>query len=200
MKQFAALPSNFHTFDLLSDLLLENGEGKPRLIDNLESLKEKGWLLYDKDEDAFKMHRVVQIVVEKMRHSFEDVEVLVRNVSRLAKYDQYKDNPVRKFKWIPFGEHLAELVWEKNHKDISFFLDYIANLYEQFGQYEDAVKLSERSLKIAKSIFEEGHEIIATQQSNLANIHTSLGKYDRARNLLSSALSSDLENFGEVTS
>lgn len=79
MKQFVCLPADYHAYPLLHNLLIGD-DCKPHLnlAEHLTTLTEKGWLLYNEINNAYKMHRIIATVTEK-KHTItlQDVDVLI---------------------------------------------------------------------------------------------------------------------------
>ena len=109
LKQFACLPSDFHPYNLLYELLI-NEESPYRDIfsETLSGLSQKGWLLQNTATDSYKMHRIIADVVKKEHPiDFADVKNLVSEIDQKLYFDQTKDNPTDNFEWIPFGKALV---------------------------------------------------------------------------------------------
>jgi tetratricopeptide (TPR) repeat protein len=202
LKQFTALPSIFIRLEFLTRLLQVDAEEKETEYDDLtatlDSLKGKGWLIYDEEQDAFKMHRIVQeVMLDHLQPGFEDLKRLVQGVSEQLVIDDDKDNPVEKFPLLTFGDRIDQLLPETiAEADFAYFLDALGYVYKHYGNYTRSRDLRERSLAIYTSLSGEESNV-ATIQSNLALIYQDLGRYEAAAELMQQALDSSLANFGE---
>lgn len=172
------------------------------IYDGLDRLTEGGWLekLGTLEQASqYKIHPLISEVV--LKHLVVDVEFakpFIDHINNLIDYDNTKieDNLFEKRSNQYLAERLSHLFYKIDNESVSFLLDRLAYLEQNFGFYEKAVKLNERALQICENIFEEGNPKIAVRQSNLANLYNLLGHHDRALILIESALKSDIKNFG----
>ena len=76
--------------------------------------------------------------------------------------DQTKDNPVDKFKWIPFGERLLSLFADHTlldgHTlpDISRLQNNLALVLKDLGDYEDAMVLADKAYRVFSKALPRG--------------------------------------------
>lgn len=199
-KQFAVMPSipirleDRDEQNLTHLLQIEEGEQRDTFIDSLNDLQKGGWLTHTKEEDAFKMHNLVQeIMREKLKPRYEDCEKLCKNLISLLDIDQTKDNPVDKLQWIPFGQHLLNylnkfLIDKKVH-----LINNLGLVYRESGNISQAKNLLEEALKYSK--ITKKH--IAKAKANLAIVYQDLGEYGKAQTILQEALDDDLIHLGE---
>jgi len=76
---------------------------------------------------------------------------------------------------------LEAMSWFQDHPDeygYASTLTYLANIYESYGDYENALELSQKAIKAAGS--NKHRESLGEAQSVLGLIHTRLGDYDSA--------------------
>src|SRR5690606_3378501 len=108
LKQFACLPPDFHTYDTLKVLLInEESAYKEIFNETLANISQKGWLLRNIATDSFKLHRVISEVLKTEQPiQMTDVHQLIRSNSERLIIDQTKVHPIEKFEWIPFGKAL----------------------------------------------------------------------------------------------
>lgn len=198
LRHLCLLPPAFITYDDLEALLgTVYGDALPG---RLEALREKGWLLADEDEEAYKMHLIVQQVAEEqLKPDVETAAPLLEQLSSLLHYDSFDPGSqlFEKIRWISYGSHLAQLFWKVEEDKLTDLFGNLGYLYENFGQYKQAAKYKEQALKLCELIYHEGHSAIATRQSNLAIVYRNLGRLEEAASLLEKALQSALANFGE---
>ena len=201
LKQLIGLPPIFHNWEKLT-ALLQITEENETIWDNLivarNSLRKKGWLIYDEKQKAYKMHRIIQDVLkEKLKPSYEDLEVLIKSISRLLYFDDTKDNPVDKFQYVIFGERILQIIFHNKSEDFAIFQSNLALVCQDLGDYKNARDLLEQALESDIKNFGEDHPSTAISRSNLALVYQDLGDYENARDLLEQALESDIKNFGE---
>ena len=199
MKQFACLPSEFHTYTLLNELLVNKESAyKDSLAETCNKITQKGWLQYNPITDSYKMHRIVAGVVKKqLGISIADVKTLIESITSKLSLDQAKDNPVDKFIWTPFGKILLDYFNDDYSAGISTLQNNLALRLQNLGEYEAAKVLLEKAIASNEKNFGEGHPSTAINYSNLALVLQDLGDYEGARVLLEKALASDKKNFGE---
>ncbi|MCB0634152.1 MAG: ATP-binding protein, partial [Lewinella sp.] len=203
LKQYVALPSLFIRLDFLAELLQIDDEEDETEYDDLtatlDNLKEKGWLIYDEEQDAFKIHRIVQeVMLDHLQPNYDDLKTLVEGISEKLAIDDSKDNPVNKFPFLTFGERIDQLIAKDTAEaEYANFLNALGYVHKHYGNYPRSMNLRERSLAIY-TILSGEESNVARLQSNLALIYKDLGRYEPAAELMEKALDSALSNFGEM--
>jgi tetratricopeptide (TPR) repeat protein/GTPase SAR1 family protein len=198
MKQFACLTSEFHSYELLLELINPADEHEENFAETLTELVAKGWLLTNTENDSYKMHRVIaDVTSQKLAIELGDVENLISSVTQKLRFDQTKDNPTDKFQWIPFGEAiLSNFEYEIDNK-IATLQNNLALRNRDSGAYKKAKKLLEKAIISDETKLGEKHPNTAVSYSNLALVLQDLGDYEGAKKLLEKATISDETNFGE---
>ena len=185
LKQMACLPADFHTYDLIKDLICTpEGKQVELLPESIESLVAKGWLLKNPEADSYKMHTIIaEVSRRKLEVGINDVEVLLDNVTNKLAIDQTKDNPVDKFKWVEFGKALENIVGNEQFYKVSVLQNNLATVLKDLGEYEKAKILLQKALISAEKNFGEEHPTTASFYSNLATVLQGLGEYEQAIDL-----------------
>jgi len=199
LQQFACLPTEFQPYELLEELIQPEATKREDVFsETLEELVSKGWLI--KEEDNYKMHRIIgEILQKKIKTKIEHVAPLISRVSAKLKINQTKDNPIDKFKWIPYGNAL--LVFADTNivaPNIATLLNNLATVLQDLGDYKGAKALLEKATRSAEKNFGEGHPTTAIRYSNLATVLKGLGDYEGAKELLEKATKSNEKSFGET--
>ena len=199
LGQLSCLPPNFHPYDLLADLIAPEVHGRADVFsETLEALVEKGWLLVDEKEEAYKMHRIVQEVVKReIPMTDEEVLPLVEALASLLEIDQTKDNPADKFPWAPFGEMVLDRIGESTDEKVALLQNNLGLVLMVMGDYEGAKGLLEKAVVSDERTFGMDHPTTAIRYSNLALVLKDLGDYEGAKVLLEKAVVSDERTFGE---
>ncbi|MFK8007270.1 MAG: tetratricopeptide repeat protein [Saprospiraceae bacterium] len=198
LKQFTCLPREFHSFDLLEDLLTSEEEKKENLKVVLNSLGDKGWLLQRERKYEYQMHQIIHLVVAKTKpNSVEDVQILLGNIIQKLKLDQSKENPIDKFLWIPFGDILENIFKESSHEEIAVLQSNLAIIYKYLGDYQGAKKFAKKSMYSMEENFGLNHSKTAFCYSNLGIILDDLGDYRSAKEILQKAISIYEKRYGE---
>ena len=201
LGQWIALPPIFISFDLLKELLqIEklSGSEQEDFIFLPDRLKEKGWLIF-KETDSYKMHRIVQqALTRQLQPQKESFEGIINSISQKLVIDESKDNPVDKFQWIPFGEHLLSyLDFDGNQANIEF-LNNLAIVYYRLGEYSKAKDVLQRASASAERNFGMNHPASGVSFSNLALVYQSLGEYTKALDHCQKALRVTEKNYGKT--
>ncbi len=160
LKQFSCLPPEFHIWDLLLFFLVEKDEDQEEFNATLSALHEKGWILYNEDTDSYKMHRIIgEVVIHKLQPSVDDVAYLIDQVSNVLSIDEAKDNPIDKFKWVPFGKILTDYFSASSEKQIAILQNNLATVLQALGDYEKAKELFEKAYAILRKRLGDNHPI-----------------------------------------
>ena len=199
MKQFVCLPPEFHTYDLIRELLInEDSPNSEVFAETLSGLTQKGWLLYNTETDSYKIHRIIAEVT-KTQHPLvtDDIVDFIFSISEKLYVDQTKDNPVEKFVWIPFGKSILMNFSDDESGKLTQLQGNLAWVLQEVGNYKEAKDLLETAVKSDEQNFGKDHPTTATRYSNLAIVLQDLGDYEEAKRLLQIAVKSGEITFGE---
>lgn len=201
LKQLTCLPTEFHTYEILEELLDVKEAVGFTFSEILESLKESGWLISEIKNDSYKMHQVIQLVLfTQLNVQLDDVGLLIENVNNKLSLDQSIDNPVDKFPWIPFGLILEHLFTQAVDPVLSALQNNLALRFRDFGDYQKAkIFLKKAVIYSEKFLGVESFETISCY-SNLGVVLRYLGEYQSAKSILYKALCLNIKNFGEADS
>ena len=72
----------------------------------------------------------------------------------------------------------------------------MGNIYQDFGQHNEAKEYYERALIIKKEIFEEEHGDVARSYKNFGNVYRDLGQYNEENKYHDKALIIKKKIFG----
>ncbi|GAB5529716.1 MAG: hypothetical protein Roseis3KO_14930 [Roseivirga sp.] len=199
LKNFCALPAEFHSYKLLLNLIDPEKTGRQKLFaETLEQLVQKGWLLRDLSGESYRLHRVIaETILSKTSIAPEEITGLSDRLTQLLELDQTKDNPVDKFIWIPFGQACLRVLEAFETPETSQLQNHLASALQDLGEYQNAKILLQKAMISDEKNFGEEHPNTAVRYSNLALVLKDLGDYQGAKDLLQKALISDEKNFGE---
>jgi tetratricopeptide (TPR) repeat protein len=227
LQHFAILPAEFISLDLLGQLVtIEQIYKQPQrkqsffkkifeqifakktrnqeerkyesTIPILQDLRDKGWLIHTNEPEAYKIHRIIQQVVQQKRRPIvADLHDLINNLAGLLRIDDTKDNPVDKFPFIPYGEAALAVFPDAIDAEISLLQNELATVLLSLGDYAGAKALLEKATRSDEANFGENYPNTAVRYSNLALVLEELGDYAGAKALLEKATRSDEANFGE---
>jgi len=190
LKQFVCLPPDFHSYDLLKELIRpEESQKEDIFSETIEELSAQGWLLQNIETDGYKMHRIIADVSKRqLTIALTDVEAIIDSVTEKLHIDQSKDNPVDKFPWIPYGKSVLDIDPHSTDANISKLQNNLATVLKDLGDYEGAKKLLEKAMRSAEKNFGADHPTTAVRYSNLATVLKDLGDYEGALELSAKAL------------
>ena len=198
LKQFFYLPPIFHTYGIINTILAPTKGDKPYNLPRvLTKLTDKGWLLFNKELDGYKLHRIIHDVLDYSKsYLFEEDIPILKSVNSLLSLDQTRDNPIDKFQWIPFGKTLLERVIAQDTPLIAELQTNLALVLKFLGDYSEAKELLIKAKISNEKHFGVEHPTIADSYSNLAIVLQDLGDYNGAKDLLEKTKISNEKNFG----
>ncbi|NOQ26975.1 MAG: tetratricopeptide repeat protein [Bacteroidales bacterium] len=199
LKQFYFLPPQFHSYDIIAEILLPTIDDKPYKIQKiLSKLVAKGWLLYNETTCENKLHRIIgDVIKHSVDMPFGDIEPLIESISNLLLIDQSKDNPIDKFPWAVFGNNLLKQFSFNEDNKIAKLQNNLAVVLKDLGDYNGAKALLEKAIISTEKNFGKEHPTTVVRYSNLATVLQDLGDYNGAKALLERALISAEKNFGK---
>ncbi|MBI9034062.1 MAG: tetratricopeptide repeat protein, partial [Bacteroidales bacterium] len=205
MQQMVCLPSDFHNYESLYELIKPEVSNKHEVFaETITDLTNMGWLLNNNETDSYKLHMVVGEVVKKTQLPDPcEISGLIESITELLNIDQSKDNPVVKFQWVPFGKQILSILDGCKNMEadienkISKLKNNLALVLKALGDFNGAKILLEKAMASDEKNFGEEHPTTAVSYSNLALVLQDLGDFNGAKILLEKAMASDEKNFGE---
>ncbi|MDX1942521.1 MAG: tetratricopeptide repeat protein [Saprospiraceae bacterium] len=202
LRRLAMLPPSFIKLEEIAtffEIKEENTEAWDNYTATLASLHEKGWLLYDAKDDAYKMHQIIQ---EVARHYMPIVVVELNTLLKIMKDLVYVDTStkdlVERFVWIPYAEHLLRLVPDEKQEAVMELQRKLGWLYQFQGNYTRAKQLLETAVRSSEAVFEPNHYKIGSYKNTLGWILNLTGEYQTAANYLEQALAIFIQHKGEA--
>ncbi len=201
LSAFSVLPAVAISYKLLKQILA----GILELQDNLFSLADKGWLMFNEKNTTFKTSPVIQEVCRNKNVKLEeDLVIIVKNLTRLLDYDS--SNHIINITYSEasevsnFGSILSNY---SNIDDIGMLLERVGNYHKITGDLQKALGFFEK-----QALFYEKHDLtspknvklknsLAISFSKIGQIHTGLGNLQIALNFFEkrSVLSEQLYEF-----
>ena len=193
LKYIALLPSNFIPYKTIAEVL---GFELDNLRKSLPSLVNKGWVLYNKDDDTYKVHKIINdVIISKMNYDLPFIEPLANRIANLLSVGDY-DNSITKFKWVTYGLEILAKLDNTLIDKFGSLNNNLALVLQDLGEYERAKDLLEKAMLSAEKNLGVDHPTTAVSYSNLATVLKDLGEYGRAKELLEKAMLSDEKNLG----
>ena len=188
MKQFVCLPSEFHTYEFLFELINPEGEHEENFSEILSELVAKGWILVNNETDGYKMHIIIkEITIQKLFLQFNDIINLIDTVTKKLKVEPILDNQTATFRWIPFGKAILSNFHEKTTQENLNLQNNLASALQTLGNYTDAKKLFENALDFCELNYGSYNDITAIVYSNLGSLLWHSGFFLDAKVLLGKA-------------
>ncbi len=184
MQQFACLPAEFHRYELLKSLIVnEESKHYRDFSETVTQLAKKGWLLEDNETDAYKMHRIVAEVVRAYKEiRVTDIEILLDNILVSLELDVTKDNPVDKFVWIPFGKAIVKTIEEENGM-LLYLKNILGGRLLDLGAFDESYNILEKTILINEKKYGQEHPITLMTYLNFAVILQEMGDFKPALEL-----------------
>ncbi len=211
MKQMACLPPEYHTYDLLYELIDPVASEKADIFsETLEKLVQKGWILKNREKEIiikeekeeeteierYKMHRILkEVSIRYFEIVGEDILPLMTQITKKLSLDATKENPIDKFPWIPYGKYLLEAVPTLSLTEVGTLHNNLGLRLKGLGFFGDAKEFLEKALSIYRENLGLDHSFVTTSYSNLALVLQDLGDYEGAKALLEKAVASAEKNF-----
>lgn len=188
LKQFVVLPP----LPIVGkDFLTWIQDSAQKYSDTLDSLAEKGWLAYNAENDTFKMHRLVQMVLlKRLKPSLKDNEKIYQTFDEKLVIENIYVNPLKN-KWLmDYGLHLLNnfsfSANELHHK--THFMNQLSSVFQIFEKYEVVENLLLKALSIGAHIFSLFDDEIITYTNNLCNVYQKQWRFSEAEELLIGAI------------
>lgn len=182
LQQFIFLPNSWIPYSFLSTLLQQDKlPFSEKFSSTLSSLHKSGFLQYEDQLDSYKLHPVLAEALQpQLRFEWADISLLSQSIQRILSTDEATENPVDKFRFIPFGEAFLTLSGDEWGRNVSTIRNNLSLVYKDLGEYEKARDHLEAALESARISYEPGHPKIAISQSNLAHIYYGMDESGKA--------------------
>lgn len=199
IKQFSALPSGFHTYNILQSLINpQKGRLAESFNETLNSLEVKGWLSYNKGIDSYRMHSIVKDTIRTIQNiSSNELSTLIGSLDNLLKKSVVNDNGKRQIEWAPFGLSCLEAINKKHEQSTANLKNHVALALESKGEFTKAKELLTDALETNKIFLEPEAEAIINNYLNLPSILINLQELNQAWKFAELACDLCAKNFGE---
>ena len=167
--------------------MLEKILGDERIEGELQFLVNSGWLI--NKENSYKLHQIIKtFILEEHSIKYEDITYILENIGRYI--DPYDDIIVASqlSDYIPIIDSLLTLFENREDEHIATILDSNTYLYYSLGEYDNSLKIQNKSYEIREKLFGKESEITARSYDLLGVIYDKKGKYDKAKALYQRAL------------
>ena len=194
MNFMAQFPAETSIFD---DLLEWAGFD----INDLKWLTERAWI--EQGEDGYLLHTMVRGSVWKQDIEFDiwKYENLINKLGNTDKYMPVTDGYLTIRKRLGPVKVVCDLIGESIGKkledskgniavltDAGYLFNNLAGVYQDQGNYEEALKYFQKDLEISEKVLGKKHPDTAATYNNLAGVYQAQGNYEEALKYFQKAL------------
>jgi len=180
LRKFAVLPPEFMLYEDFKELLA--GGKAIKFRKTLNSLSDHGWLQKSEAKETvlFLCPPVIQnFVKQKYPSAYNYYKDLVEKLIDLH-YIEPGDNPVDKFRWLPYGSSVVEALKEEQNAKIATLANNVSLIYKAKGELDKALEFALMANEILKQTVGENHPDLATSYNNIATVYQDKGELDKA--------------------
>lgn len=181
LMQFSVLPSIFIPYqehegeNMLAFLQIQEGQERTKFTDAINQVVAKGWLLWDKTADRFRLHQVLQEVVRaklspQLGSCLKLTESIKQKLKQVVTVDPFKQLSLFK----KYGESLI-LNFQDNSTLLAALINNLSVLLRYQGHYQKSLNLEFKALSILEATTPPNHLDFATVFQNIAIIYQYLG-------------------------
>ena len=202
LRFFCLMPYQDVAYSVVQQLTQTVGNtAEDQLLHHLQQLSKLGWLKPDKInwfgtvQKSWRMHTIVQDVVQQQLGHDEELEDEVADVLQKVAFEHYERHPIEAQEWRSFLETMVEKV-DREIMPIVGCYDVLGSLLNAMGHYDKALLNNQKALDI-------GEQILPTPNLNLAGLYMNmaityncltlcdiaLNYYDRCRSIYEQMLS-----------
>ena len=197
LKQFAYIPPEFHDYQDLENVFMPYSITSSNFDDNLLVLEKKGWVIYDKKNNRYKLHRIfIEVINKSLSVIFDDIKDLFNCVCYLLS-DEYDNNFIQKFKWIPFGRNLLDKPIVIENTNISNLHNRLGLCLKNYGSFNEAKEILEQANSALKDTYGEEHSETMINNAHLSLVYLELGENEKAKDLLEIVTKFNENKYGE---
>ncbi len=198
LVQFHSLPLIFHDYDFLEDLMefiFEDRESN--FAETLNSVVDKGWLLNASNGNEYKLHQIVDKVIDsEFILSYLGNSYLNLRIALLLKEENLHQNPAERLKWIPFAHRLLNTTKVEDESLAALRLN-LCIIYTKFGNLQEAIILVELALRWFDKHKASGDTDLLVANSVYGSLLNSLGDFEKSKDVLRKVLFAKEEKYGK---
>ena len=191
LQILALFPAIEIEFEMLKQII-----GDKKLKVKLQKLVARGWL--SKKDNSYKLHQIIKtFILTSYPAEYEDITFVLENIGNYI--DTYNISFIASqlSDYIPIIDSLLELFKDKRDEPIAKILDSNTYLYYSLGEYNNSLKIQNKSLEIREALYDEKSVLIAKNYNLLGIIYGSKGEYSKAEPLYKKALKIHEEVLGK---
>ncbi|ETO35233.1 TPR repeat-containing protein, partial [Reticulomyxa filosa] len=182
LRHLAFLDPDYIPLSLLDELV-------QALNLTIEYLRNQSLIEVVSNGDGLKLHRLVQI--EVIQYKGVNLDISLSNNSIVTTLSEKLNNLLPPLDGNPDSawdqsklliEHVTTLckLHSGSHPDVAASLNNIGVVYDSLGDYSQALKYYEESLKMKQELYPGNHPSLADSLNNIGTVYNSLGDYSQA--------------------
>ena len=184
LRFFCLMPYQDIAYSVVKQLTqTEDDEAEDELLHHLQQLSKLGWLKPSQmnwlgtAQKSWRMHTIVQDVVQQQLGHDENLEDEVADVLQKVTNEHYRKYPIEAQEWRSF---LTAMVKKVDRKIMSIVWCHtaLAALLDATGYFDKALINRQKALSIGEEILPAQHLYLATLYMNMANTYQRLTQYN----------------------
>ena len=160
-------------------LQIEKGVNKDTFTKAINRIVEKGWLLWDKKEDRFKMHQMLQeIICYRLSPTVVHCDALIQQFSDRLYYKNHQ-NPTTVMR---FGDYAEQIISTVKGESLSFFhlTHNLGELHRMLVGFESALTYHSKGLEVLENIQHQDLSILGNTHSAIGLCYLGTENYEKA--------------------
>ncbi|MBL7787871.1 MAG: ATP-binding protein, partial [Chitinophagales bacterium] len=186
LRFFCLMPYQDVAYAVVQQLTQTIGDtAEDELLRHLQQLSKLGWLKpnqinwFGTTQKSWKMHTVIQDVVQQQLGRDESLEDGVAEVLRNEAFKHYEKHPIEAQEWRSFLETMVKKV-DREIMPIAWCCDILGHLLSTMGHHDKALLNNQKALDIGEQILPAQHPDLASLYMNIASTYDRLTQYDSA--------------------
>ena len=186
MRFFCLMPYQDIAYSVVEQLTqTEDDEAEDELLHHLQQLSKLGWIKLSRTnwlgttQKSWRMHTIVQDMVQQQLGHDENLEDGVTNVLYKASFKHYKKHHIEAQEWRSFLETIVKKIDRKIIPIVGCY-DVLSHLLNAIGHYDKALLNHQKTLNIAEQILPAQHRDLASLFMNMGVTYQQLAQYNIA--------------------
>ena len=186
LRIFCLMPYHDVSYAVVQQLTQTEGdEQEDELLHHLQQLSKLGWIKSSQTtwlgttQKSWRMHTVVQDVVQQQLGHDEDLENGVVDILNSTSMGYFEKNPIKAQVWRPFLEAIIKKVL-REVMSVVWCYDVLVHLLNVMGQHDSALSHGQKSVQMAEGLLPPLHHDLAKLYMTLAVTYQNLTQYNAA--------------------
>ena len=196
LEAFSVFPYQPLPLETLNRWLLTDA-GAEEEDDIIEELYQKGWLEFFGELGSYAMHPVfAKFIYDKCRPKAEAHMGMIKECQSSLEIPE-DGCAFECLRYLPFAIELLRKTDIEKYEIQERFAACVAKLFRYIGEYQNAVVILEKNIKLYEKELGKDHLDTAASYNNLAGVYESQGRYEEAEGLYKKAMKIREELLGQ---